>query len=157
MNKSTSEKIIMKINKLANDAKKMGKPEVKDKKMETPMGMPPMGPAGMPPMGPPPEIRTLVLLKSVEKEMKRPEIGMILGLPPKANDESIDKLAADGFVSVREDSPCDKKKTWVVITEAGIKKLEQDKEEKRKRAEAFLEKLSEEEKEMLLSLLEKIK
>lgn len=143
-NKAISEKIIMKINKLANDAKKMEKSEGTDKKPESPMG-------------PPPEIRTLVLLKSAGKELKRPEIGMILGLPPKANDESIDRLAADGFVSVREDNPNDKKKNFVSITEAGLEKMEKDKEEKRKKADAFLANLTEEEKETLLTLLEKIK
>lgn len=161
MNKTTSEKIMMMFNKLANDAKKAGKPEDKDKRPESrpepPMGMPPMGPAGMPPIGPPPEIRTLVLLKAAGKEMKRPEIGMILGLSPKANDKSIDKLAENGFVSVRQDSPNDSKKTLVSITEAGLEKLEQDKEEKRKRADSFCENLTEEEKETLLTLLQKLK
>lgn len=154
MNKTTSEKIIMQLGRLDREAKKSRKPDALAEKPEPPKGGP-MGPGGMPPMGPPPEVRTLVLLKTVEKELKRPEIGMILGLPPMVNNKTLDKLAEQGFVTLRQD-PEDEKKSYASISEAGLAKLEKDKEERQKRAAEFLKNLSQEEQETLLGLLEKI-
>ena len=154
MNRSTSEKILMQFGPLDREVKKSRKPDPITEKPEPPKGGP-MGPGGMPPMGPPPEIRTLVLLKTVEKEMKRPEIGMILGLPPMVNNKTLDKLAELGLITLRQD-PEDERKSYASISEAGIAKLEKDKEERKQHAADFLKALTAEEQETLLSLLEKI-
>ena len=146
MNRSTSEKILMQFGRLDREVKKSRKPDPITEKPEPPKGGP---------MGPPPEIRTLVLLKTVEKEMKRPEIGMILGLPPMVNNKTLDKLAELGLITLRQD-PEDERKSYASISEAGIAKLEKDKEERKQHAADFLKALTAEEQETLLSLLEKI-
>lgn len=157
MKPTTSERIVMTIGRLGMKFNKPERPEGKEDRPESPMGgRPPMGPGGMPPMGPPPEARVLALLKTTDRELKRPEIGMIIGLPPKANNEMLEKLAEEGLIALRQD-PEDEKKKYVSITEAGLEKIEQNKAAKRAKADAFLANLSEEEKETLLSLLEKIK
>lgn len=153
MNKSTSEKIIMNINRLGNQLRKNGKLNEKSERPGPPMGPPGGAPMG-PPMGPPAELRALLLLKQV-KELHKPQISIILGLPPKAANQILDKLAQEGRISIRQD-PEEEKKAYISITEAGLAKLDQDREEKRKQAEEFSGNLTEEEKETLLNLLEKL-
>lgn len=153
MSKTTSEKIVMNLNRLGNALRRNGKPAEKAEKPG-----PPMGPPGGPPMGPPPvpaELRALLLLKQV-KELHKQQISVILGIPPKAANQVLEKLSGDGLITSRADAE-DEKKVYVSITEAGLTRLDQDREEKRKQAETFLENLTEEEKDTLLSLLEKIR
>lgn len=150
MEKTVSEKIVKKMSELNRVMRKPQKPD-EEKGPRPPMGPGPMGPGPKGP-GAPIDERVLLLLKEV-KELSKHQISLILGVPPKAIDKVLEKLEADQLVSKR----AEEEKIYVSIAEKGLAKLERQREERRQHAESLFEDFTEEEKETLLTLLNKIK
>ena len=126
------------------------------------MGPGPRGPMGMPPRrGPederamPREIILLNVLEAGEGGVRQKDIAEKLGIRPSSLSEQIDRLEADRYLE-RTANPEDKRSTLIVLTEKGKARAWEVQDERRKAAEDFCSKLTEEEKDTLIALLDKL-
>lgn len=146
MAKTVNEKIVRKLNELSRIVRKSGKKE------EERGPKPPIpGPMGT---GAPVEERVLLLLNEVNELPKR-QVGMILGVPPKAIEKIVETMVEEQLISLRVDEQ--EEKSYIAIDKKGVQKLEQEKEERKQYIEGLFVDFTEEEKESLLYLLNKIK
>ena len=142
-------------------------------------GMPqgPMGPrfgGGMPTMPPVPPMpprphhfgrpgmgswatreRLLVLIGNHPEGVRQKDLAWEAGINPSSASEIIGRLEADGFVTRTADEK-DRRAMRLALTEAGKERAEQIKAEREVRLEDIFSKLTDEEKETLNYLLDKL-
>lgn len=98
--------------------------------------------------------RILIILKEAETITQR-ELTERLGIQPGSASEILSKLESAGLIS-RTQNEADRRTTDVTLTDAGRELAEQALEQRQKRYMEMFSCLSEEEKQELLSLLEKV-
>lgn len=109
---------------------------------------------GRPGMFPRERILT-VLLDSGDAGMKQRDIAAYLGIHAPAMTEQIDRLEAERYLE-RCANPDDKRSTLVKLTEKGRARAYEVSDERQAQAAAFSAGLSEEEKDTLIALLDKL-
>ena len=123
-------------------------------------GMPPMRPG----MGPCPhrgpgmfsrERILAVVLESGEEGLRQRDIAEQLGIHAPALTEQIDRLEAEHYLE-RCANPEDRRSTLVKLTEKGRARAYEVADERQARAASFTAGLSEEEKDLLIALLDKL-
>ena len=125
-------------------------------------GMPGMGPGrGMPPFGPhgkrPPLSREhlLILIGKHPEGIRQKMIAEEAGINQSSTSELIDKLENDGYIERRVD-PTDKRATLLFLTELGAARADEVEDERKEMFKGLFAKLSEEEKQTLSDLLDKL-
>lgn len=98
--------------------------------------------------------RILIILKEVGS-ITQSELTQRLGIQPGSASEVIGKLEASGFIT-RTPSETDRRTTDVQLTEAGKKAAVEASEQRQERHNQMFACLSDQEKDTLLSLLEKV-
>ena len=96
-----------------------------------------------------------VLLDAGSAGLKQRDIAEQLGIHAPALTEQIDRLEAERYLE-RCANPDDKRSTLVKLTEKGLARAYEVADERQARAAAFSAGLSEEEKDMLIALLDKL-
>lgn len=142
--KTTTEELVENINRISHKIKLANRPE----KPECHGDKPPMGP---PPKGKPMHERILVLLSKVDN-IEKPQLEMILGIPHSMNDRILKDLVEKDYVSMEGKG----KEAVISITEDGKAKLQQDEEKKKAHEAAVFDTLTEDEKALVVSILNKI-
>lgn len=128
--------------------------------------MPPPGPCGhghMPPHGMhhhhggafPREIILMTVLEAGDNGLRQKDIAAEIGINPSSLSEQIDRLETDRYLE-RKANPDDKRSTLICLTEKGRARAYEVQDERQKAAAAFCAKLSEEEKDTLMALLDKL-
>ena len=112
------------------------------------------GPGGKPDTLPRERILT-VLLEGGDEGLRQRDVAEALGIHAPALTEQIDRLEAERYLE-RCANPEDKRSTLVKLTEKGRARAFEVADERQARAEAFGAKLSEEEKDQLIALLDKL-
>ncbi len=132
--------------------------------MHPPMGHPGPGPACPPKLngffhgrpGPMPrEILLLAVLDQGENGIRQKDLAAKIGINASSLSEQIDHLEADRYLERRE-NPDDKRSTLIFLTEKGKARAYEVQDQRQQAAEKFLDKLSDEEKDTLISLLDKL-
>ena len=98
--------------------------------------------------------RVLSLLDETEG-ISQQRLALILGVRPQSLSELLGKLEKDGLLQ-RSRNPDDRRETLVSLTPAGKERAAVFEEERRRSVEAFFRPLTEEEKETLSALLDKL-
>jgi len=142
--KAINEELVENINRVSHKIKLANRPE----KPECHGDKPPMGP---PPKGKPMHERILVLLTKVES-IEKPQLEMILGIPHSMNDRILKDLVEKNYVSMTGKG----KDAIISITDEGKSKLQQDEEKKKANEAAVFDALTDEEKVLVVSILNKI-
>ncbi len=88
-------------------------------------------------------------------EMSQSQIAAHLNIRPQSLSELLTKMENDGLI-VRRQSDEDRRQTLVFLTDMGRSRVEEFREEHRRRAAEFLEPLTEEEKNSLAQILRKL-
>jgi DNA-binding MarR family transcriptional regulator len=114
-----------------------------------PMGPHPHGPRRLP------RERILAVLNEREEGMRQKELAEILMIHPSSLSEAVDKLEADRYIE-RTVDPADKRATIITLTEKGKARAYEVMDERQAAAAEVFRNLSEEEKQTLLVLLDKI-
>ncbi len=96
-----------------------------------------------------------VLLEAGDAGLKQRDIAEQLGIHAPALTEQIDRLEAERYLE-RCANPDDKRSTLVKLTEKGRARAYEVSDERQARAAAFSANLSEEEKDALIALLDKL-
>ncbi len=99
--------------------------------------------------------RILTLIQDSETGLRQKEVGEALRIGPSATSELIDKLENDGYVR-RTVDPEDKRATRLVLTEMGDARANEVRDQYLRRIGKIFASLTEDEKEELLRLLEKM-
>ncbi len=86
---------------------------------------------------------------------RQKDIAERLGINPSSLSEQIDRLEADRYIE-RIPNPDDRRSTLVALTEKGRARAYEVSDERRSRADAFCGRLTEEEKETMIRLLDKL-
>lgn len=134
-----------------------------------PCGRPPMGghgsmgPCGRPPMGGHGpmggrhgrEMLLMAVLDAGEHGIRQKDIAEAIGINASSLSEQIDALEVDRYIE-RKANPDDKRSTLITLTEKGRVRAYEVMDERQKVAADFCEKLTEEEKDMLILLLDKL-
>ena len=102
-----------------------------------------------------PRERILMILLSHEEGMHQKELAEEMKIGPSSLSELIDKLESDRYVE-RNVDPQDRRSTLITLTEKGKARAFEAEDMRRSFAEERFAALTQEEKETLLSLLEKI-
>lgn len=124
--------------------------------MRPPLGHGPM--AGRPPMGMmalPREMLLLSLLEESEAGVRQKDLAEKIGINASSLSEQIDRLEADHYLE-RKANPADRRSTLILLTEKGKARAYELSDERQKAAAAFCAKLTEEEKDTLIQLLDKL-
>ena len=124
--------------------------------MHEPGMMPPVGPHGM--HGPGKMLsreRVLEILLDYEEGARQKTIAEELRVNPSSMSEFINKLEENGYI-LREVDPADKRATLIRLTEKGRARASELTDEKEGQLKKLFAHLSEEEKETLIALLEKL-
>lgn len=100
--------------------------------------------------------RILIVLDEIGSNITQRELTQRLGIQPGSASEVIAKLESEGYIK-RTTSETDRRTTDVALTAEGKSAAVQAKEERVSRHEQMFSCLSEDEKNQLLSLLEKIR
>ena len=96
-----------------------------------------------------------VLLEADENGLKQRDIAERLGIRAPALTEQIDRLEEERYLE-RCTNPDDRRSTLVKLTEKGRARAYEVSDERQERAAAFTAGLSEEEKDTLIALLDKL-
>ena len=125
-------------------------------------GMPPEGgmmpPPPMPPHGfgmMPREIILTTVLDLGEDGVRQKDIASELGINASSLSEQLDRLEDDNYIE-RKANPEDKRSTLIALTEKGKARAFEVQDERQKAAADFCSKLTEEEKDTLIALLDKL-
>jgi len=103
-----------------------------------------------------PRERVLVrLLEADEAGLRQKDLAEALGIHAPALTEQIDRLEADRYLE-RIANPDDRRSTLIRLTEKGRARAYEVADERSERAREFCARLTEEEKDTLLALLEKL-
>lgn len=100
--------------------------------------------------------RILIVLNEIDGSITQRELTKHLGIQPGSASEVIAKLESEGYV-MRIPNETDRRTTDVMLTEAGKSAAAQARGERDNRHEQMFSCLSEDEKDQLLSLLEKVR
>lgn len=100
--------------------------------------------------------RILIVLDEIGSSITQRELTRRLGIQPGSASEVIAKLEGEGYIR-RTPSETDRRTTDVALTAEGKSAAAQAKEERVSRHEQMFSCLSEDEKDQLLSLLEKVR
>lgn len=87
--------------------------------------------------------------------LSQKDLAYLLGIRPQSLTQALDTLEADGFVERKQDEE-DKRTNRVFLTEAGRGRAAKVAEDRKQHAEDMFSMLTEEEKEQLATILEKI-
>lgn len=137
-----------------------------------PHGMPPMPPHGFGGPGPmhgcrpgkgpgpmggmfPREMLLLTVLEGGENGIRQKDVADRIGINASSLSEQIDRLETDRYLE-RKMNPEDKRSTLIVLTEKGRARAYEVMDERQKAAEDFCQKLTEDEKDTLIRLLDKL-
>ena len=133
-------------------------------------GMPPMGchgpmngpgpmgghgPCGRPGPGMPRELLLMAVLDAGDSGIRQKDIADAVGINASSLSEQIDALESDRYLE-RKANPDDKRSTLIVLTEKGRARAYEVLDERQKAAADFCGKLTEEEKDTLIALLDKL-
>ena len=120
-----------------------------------PCGRPPMGGHG--PMGGRHgrEMLLMAVLDAGENGIRQKDIAEAVGINASSLSEQIDALEVDRYIE-RKANPDDKRSTLITLTEKGRARAYEVMDERQKVAADFCEKLTEEEKDTLILLLDKL-
>ncbi len=118
------------------------------------------GRGSMRPMGPmggalPRETLLLTVLEAGESGIRQKDISEAIGINASSLSEQIDRLEEARYLE-RRANPEDKRSTLIVLTEKGKARAYEVLDERQKAAADLFAKLSEEEKDTLISLLDKL-
>ena len=116
------------------------------------------GPGMMPGMGPatmPREMILLALLEAGEGGVRQKDIGTEIGINPSSLSEQINRLEADRYIE-RTANPEDRRSTLISLTEKGRARAYEVQDERQSTAAELFANLTEEEKDTLLELLNKL-
>lgn len=97
----------------------------------------------------------MMRLLADEGDMIQSQLAARLEIRPQSLSELLSKAENEGFV-IRRHSDKDKRQTMVSLTDTGKKRVEEFRTAQKKHAEEFLAPLSEEEKELLSAILNKL-
>ena len=111
------------------------------------------GPGKEPAM--PREMLLLAVLEAGDAGIRQKDIAEQLGIRPSSLSEQIDALEADRYLE-RTANPEDKRSTLIVLTEKGKARAWEVQDDRQKAAADFCTKLTEEEKDTLIALLDKL-
>lgn len=109
-----------------------------------------MGPATMPR-----EMILLALLEAGESGVRQKDIATEIGINPSSLSEQINRLEADRYIE-RTANPEDRRSTLISLTEKGRARAYEVQDERQATAAELFANLSEEEKDSLLALLNKL-
>ncbi|MBQ3379309.1 MAG: MarR family transcriptional regulator [Clostridia bacterium] len=101
------------------------------------------------------ELILMILLDAGEGGMRQKDIAKELGINPSSLSEQIDRLESDRYIE-RRANPEDKRSTLIVLTEKGRARAYEVADERQKAAAQFCKSLTEDEKDTLIALLEKL-
>ena len=124
--------------------------------MRPPRGRGPM--PGRPPMGMPALPRELLLLALLEESddgVRQKDLADKIGINASSLSEQIDRLEADHYLE-RKANPDDRRSTLILLTEKGKARAYELLDERQKAAAAFCSRLTEEEKDTFILLLDKL-
>ena len=113
---------------------------------------------GRPPMGAPMfprEMLLLALLEENENGVRQKDIAEKIGINASSLSEQIDRLEQDHYLE-RQANPEDRRSTLIVLTEKGKARAYEVLDERQKAAADFCGKLTEDEKDALIHLLDKL-
>ena len=99
--------------------------------------------------------KMLGTLVDFEEGIRQKELVEALGVNPSSVSEIISKLEGEGYV-VRTVDPSDKRATLISLTEVGRARAYELEDERKERFSKLFTRLTEDEKEQLVSLLEKL-
>lgn len=99
--------------------------------------------------------RVLSALLGQDEGVRQKTLAELLGVAPSSISEFIDRLEAGGYIE-RTVDPADKRATLIGLTEKGRARAYELEDEKKAHFAAVFRRLTEEEKEELLRLLEKL-
>ena len=99
--------------------------------------------------------KMLGMLTDYEEGIRQKELVEALGVNPSSVSELISKLEGEGYV-VRTVDPSDKRATLISLTEVGRARAYELEDERKERFSKLFTRLTEEDKEQLVSLLEKL-
>ena len=103
----------------------------------------------------PREMLLLTVLEGGENGVRQKDIAEKIGINASSLSEQIDRLETDRYLE-RKANPEDKRSTLIVLTEKGRARAYEVLDERRKAAADLCGKLTEEEKDTLISLLDKM-
>lgn len=118
--------------------------------MRPPMGKGPMG-ASMFPR----EMLLLALMEENENGVRQKDVADKIGINASSLSEQIDRLEQDHYLE-RKANPEDRRSTLIVLTEKGKARAYEVLDERQKAAAGFCGRLTEEEKDALILLLDKL-
>ncbi|MBR2743011.1 MAG: MarR family transcriptional regulator [Clostridia bacterium] len=101
------------------------------------------------------ELILMILLDAGEGGIRQKDIAKELGINPSSLSEQIDRLEGDRYIE-RRANPEDKRSTLIVLTEKGRARAYEVADERKTAAAQFCKSLTEDEKDMLIALLEKL-
>ncbi|MBR4540432.1 MAG: MarR family transcriptional regulator [Clostridia bacterium] len=158
MEKTKEQMLIEKLRKAGHKTRmgmRPGMPPIPGMRPPMTPGMGPHGP-GMhhPPMFPR-EMLLLALLEENENGVRQKDIADKIGINASSLSEQIDRLEQDHYLE-RQANPEDRRSTLIVLTEKGKARAYEVLDERQKAAADFCAKLTEEEKDALIQLLDKL-
>lgn len=103
----------------------------------------------------PREMLLLTVLEAGDGGIRQKDIAEKLGIRPSSLSEQIDRLEADRYLE-RTANPDDKRSTLIVLTEKGKARAWEVQDDRQKAAADFCSRLTEEEKDTLIALLDKL-
>ena len=109
-----------------------------------------MGPATMPR-----EMILLALLEAGEVGVRQKDVASEIGINPSSLSEQINRLEADRYIE-RTANPEDRRSTLISLTEKGKARAYEVQDERQRTANELFANLTEEEKDTLLALLDKL-
>lgn len=172
MEKTKDQLLIEKLRKAGHKTRmsmgfRHGMPPMGDMRPPRMPGMPPHGPGmggpgckgpmgGRPPMPfLPREMLLTALLEEDESGVRQKDIAGRMGINASSLSEQIDCLEKDRYLE-RRANPDDKRSTLIVLTEKGRARAWEVLDERQQAAAAFCGRLTEEEKDDLIRLLDKL-
>ena len=117
-------------------------------------GRPPMHGPGHPPMMPR-EIVLMAVLDAGDAGVRQKDLAQELGINPSTLSEAVDRLETDRYLE-RKANPNDRRSTLIALTEKGKARAWEVQDERAQAASRLCAPLSEEEKDTLIALLQKL-
>ena len=158
MEKTKEQMLIEKLRKAGHKTRmgmRPGMPPIPGMRPPMTPGMGPHGPGMHHPPRFPREMLLLALLEENENGVRQKDIADKIGINASSLSEQIDRLEQDHYLE-RQANPEDRRSTLIVLTEKGKARAYEVLDERQKAAADFCAKLTEEEKDALIQLLDKL-
>ena len=158
MEKTKEQMLIEKLRKAGHKTRmgmRPGMPPIPGMRPPMTPGMGPHGPGMHHPHMFPREMLLLALLEENENGVRQKDIADKIGINASSLSEQIDRLEQDHYLE-RQANPEDRRSTLIVLTEKGKARAYEVLDERQKAAADFCAKLTEEEKDALIQLLDKL-